>query len=302
MPKSTKPGFTLVEMLVVVALIALLAGILIPVVKRAMDRAKEAAVQTQIQKISTGLETYKLDFGAYPSSLPQTVDGVDADADRQNTGANHVVQGFHRLAFAMIGRDRLGCPAKAGATETTHGLPHDSSNTRPDSITGWYYSSNPAGGFTGTYRPYSSTYWAADYKTPRKGPYVNPEDFPVINDASIDDYVPVLCDKMNKQNDNITDRSIILYFAANPRGVRIGGNPTTSEKWLQQQYFLRDNWAIDRDSDYTTLQRQFWDFIRNPKAAIGNDDISHNRETYLLISPGLDGTYFTPDDIKNWTD
>ena len=64
-----RKAFTIVELLVVVAIIALLVGIMVPAVRGALDRAKDLAVKTQLASISTGLELFKSDAGDYPESL-----------------------------------------------------------------------------------------------------------------------------------------------------------------------------------------------------------------------------------------
>ena len=65
--KKTK-GFTLIELLVVVAIIALLVGIMVPAVQNALDKAKDTVVRTELKSIELGLNLFKSDFGAYPSS------------------------------------------------------------------------------------------------------------------------------------------------------------------------------------------------------------------------------------------
>ena len=64
-----RKAFTIVELLVVVAIIALLVGIMVPAVRGALDRAKDLAVRTQLASISTGLELFKSDYDEYPVSL-----------------------------------------------------------------------------------------------------------------------------------------------------------------------------------------------------------------------------------------
>lgn len=67
-------GFTLVELLIVVAIIALLASIAVPNFIEAQARAKVARAASDLRTISTGLEAYHVDWNRYPptpfESLP----------------------------------------------------------------------------------------------------------------------------------------------------------------------------------------------------------------------------------------
>jgi type II secretory pathway pseudopilin PulG len=59
-------GFTLTELLVVIGILIVLAGILIPVVNRAMRNAQRARSAADLQAIAVGLDTYRQDHGSYP--------------------------------------------------------------------------------------------------------------------------------------------------------------------------------------------------------------------------------------------
>lgn len=63
---NSKPGFTLIELLIVVAIIGILAAIAAPNFLNAQIRAKISRTYADENALSTALEMYRLDIGAYP--------------------------------------------------------------------------------------------------------------------------------------------------------------------------------------------------------------------------------------------
>lgn len=61
-------AFTLIELLIVVAIIAILAAIAVPNFLEAQTRAKVARVETDMRSLSVGLEAYRVDNTEYPPS------------------------------------------------------------------------------------------------------------------------------------------------------------------------------------------------------------------------------------------
>jgi general secretion pathway protein G len=61
-------GFTLLELLVVLGIISMLAGLVGPKVMKHMADAKTKAAKVQISELSQALEMYKLDMDRYPTS------------------------------------------------------------------------------------------------------------------------------------------------------------------------------------------------------------------------------------------
>ncbi|MFN5582574.1 type II secretion system major pseudopilin GspG [Gemmatimonas sp.] len=61
-------GFTLLEVMVVIVVIALLATFVAPSLFRNVDDAKVATARAQIESLATALDGYRLDNGRYPTS------------------------------------------------------------------------------------------------------------------------------------------------------------------------------------------------------------------------------------------
>src|ERR1700722_18436890 len=66
--KANKRGFTLVELLVVVIIIAILAAIAIPKFTNASLRSKESSLRGELKMLRDGVELYKNDIGGYPAA------------------------------------------------------------------------------------------------------------------------------------------------------------------------------------------------------------------------------------------
>ncbi|WP_019450092.1 type II secretion system major pseudopilin GspG [Cupriavidus sp. BIS7] len=61
-------GFTLLELLVVLLIIAMLAGYVGPKLFGELDKAKVKTAQGQLKAIGDALDRYRLDVGAYPTT------------------------------------------------------------------------------------------------------------------------------------------------------------------------------------------------------------------------------------------
>ena len=92
--RRSHPGFTLVEMLVVIAIIGILAAILVPVVFSALQRAKVARITLEESNIAAAIESYKQKYNDYPP-----------DFSDRSVVLRHLQKAFPRMAqqeYAVI--------------------------------------------------------------------------------------------------------------------------------------------------------------------------------------------------------
>ena len=75
-------GFTLIEIMVVVTILAILIALVAPKMVGRTDQARRVSTKAQIRNIEGALQLYKLDNGVYPS----TDQGLDALVEKPNIG------------------------------------------------------------------------------------------------------------------------------------------------------------------------------------------------------------------------
>jgi prepilin-type N-terminal cleavage/methylation domain-containing protein len=66
--RTATRGFTLIELLVVISIIAVLAGMLLPVLGIAKTKAKVAKAKTELSNLMTAINQYEADYHRYPAS------------------------------------------------------------------------------------------------------------------------------------------------------------------------------------------------------------------------------------------
>jgi prepilin-type N-terminal cleavage/methylation domain-containing protein len=103
-PKDPSParrsGFTLVELLAVIMIIALLAGLLTPAVMRSLSSSRAAAVKAEIELLNTALMNYKNEYGTFP---PSDMRGLwDTTASPPQVNRNHPVYKHLKRCFPRL--------------------------------------------------------------------------------------------------------------------------------------------------------------------------------------------------------
>lgn len=87
-PRLRQGGFTLIEMAVTVAIVALLASMAMPMAELAVQRNREQDLRVALRQIRTAIDAYKqavetghilaeVDASGYPPTLDDLVNGVD---------------------------------------------------------------------------------------------------------------------------------------------------------------------------------------------------------------------------------
>jgi general secretion pathway protein G len=66
--RRNEKGFTLIELMVVIVILGILAGLIVPRIMGRPDEARRATARIQIGSIETALKLYRLDTGNYPTT------------------------------------------------------------------------------------------------------------------------------------------------------------------------------------------------------------------------------------------
>jgi prepilin-type N-terminal cleavage/methylation domain-containing protein len=134
-PNNKNKGFTLVELLVVMAIIALLLGLLLPALAKARATARQVKDATQIKQTHAGLLAAAADGGGSSNPLPGMINHVGTipgrhtgpDAARVGSGGDETKNNHANLWGAMIGRGFVNAQILVSPAEVNSQV---SANTR----------------------------------------------------------------------------------------------------------------------------------------------------------------------------
>ncbi|MCW5941021.1 MAG: prepilin-type N-terminal cleavage/methylation domain-containing protein [Fimbriimonadaceae bacterium] len=126
-----KRGFTLIEVLTAIAIIAVLAGILFPVLSRARDGGRQTTCLSNLGQVGRAIGLYMAD---YDDVFPYAID--PSDRDRPEIWSRYpefqaqipFMPFLHDALFPYVkARDVFRCPADSGAKvlDSNFGIPFD---------------------------------------------------------------------------------------------------------------------------------------------------------------------------------
>ena len=279
--KREKTGFTLVELLTVLAIIALLVGLLIPSLTLIHNTAKEAKQKAQLTKIGLALTAFRTDYGDYPPSNwmapPPTAGAID-------------YCGAQKLAEALLGRDLMGF--------------HPRSDWSATNLT-FYPAPPPPQNLEERRGPYLELATTNAFKL---GDLYGP----ALTASPLNADTFVICDSFGVKKITIAPGQTakagtpILYYRADTASKTIEPPAVPFQRiynifdnvpLASQLMSIADSTQAHQLGNPATMQ-VFYDYIRDLKVTARR--WPYRPDSYILISAGADGLYGTKDDICNF--
>lgn len=112
LPIRSERGFTLIELLVVIIVLGLLVGLVGPRLFGRVGQSKQAAARAQIEFLGAGLDQYRLDVGAYPTTA-QGLDALQKNPSVNNWNGPYLKKNVPRDPWGNPYRYRC-CPGQHG--------------------------------------------------------------------------------------------------------------------------------------------------------------------------------------------
>lgn len=321
----SRNGFTIVELLTVMGVIAILIGLLVPALAAVRDMAMELKQKAQFHAIEVGLDMYKKAAIDYPPSNDNSMAPMHLVDQTKYAGAN-------KLAEALVGQDFLGfhpnSDYRADGTFSHPGAqPTDPwvLNAPVYHATADYTPANPA--FIETRE---NNIKARSYRLGT--PFVDVSNANAFQMDMVYDttgrtvaslgwesvpYSMVLCDVYTAKRDSgVKTGTPILYYKARTQFIEqdVTGAGSPGITIANDIYNFEDNQNIlDLGSvddpavshywlDDATIANDYQDFERMilDKDLTSTINRPYRADSYILVSAGKDGLFGSADDIFNF--
>lgn len=296
--RNTRPreqeGFTLVELLVVIGIIALLAGLLIPTVGYIKEQGYKARTAAQINNVRAATEAYYGTFHAYPGPLSDAeMFGVNR-GPTYPSGISGNITGTENLVLGLVGG--LGINSNSVAFITTQ------VGTGP---VGFRFVGNSVAAGKG-YSPFMAND-TSTMSPNNNAPFAFAGGSATPSDSAIPEFV-----------DSYPEPLPLLYLRARPGAtVPLGSLPVGDQPNSTLPYNLLQIYPYTRAPAYAPPAKRGLIDVGPVQKPSGNGpfhggeyfsdpqfDLGHAqpraKDTFILISAGPDRIYGTADDITTF--
>jgi len=102
---NSESGFTLIEVLIVFAIIAILTAIVIPAMGLATDRSKQMATMADMRSLAGAIMQYSIDSSGYPSDSLTAAQLADLLSDYGGQAIQYQDRWFHDFGYETDGNN-----------------------------------------------------------------------------------------------------------------------------------------------------------------------------------------------------
>lgn len=331
--RMQKRGFTLVELLTVVAIIALLVGLLVPAIGKVRDHAKKASTQNLLEVLGKGCEMFQKDFERYPRST-----GANPF---EASSTNVVLAGAQWLVLELAGADLKGYvamdkyrypdtapPGSPDGAVDEKDWQHWYGLNSPDNLRRWgpyvelegksvqtpeNYAKDAGLTLPDRLTPGHALAGSSDFNNGKLPMAVDAFDYPVLyylaNDHAKAPFTywsgstPTI--GCYTQSDNAAFTGSTAVTPTVP-GFDLGAGADAAGG--QAHWLAQAGWPVSSDLTLRPAENgfagKFYDrglFDQQGGAGATNGKVwPHRDKTFVLISPGKDGIYGTSDDVTNF--